>query len=74
MSYIKHCNDLSFKFYESNTLHALGIISSVNQQWWTLKCPHNTSVKKRYKLLLHWHNSAQFSIMYGPAAETETYP
>jgi hypothetical protein len=37
------------------------------------KCPQNTSVNKCYKLLLHRHNSAQFSIVYGQAVETETY-
>jgi len=38
------------------------------------KCAQNTSVNKHYKLLLHRHNSAQFSIMDGQAVETETYP
>jgi len=37
------------------------------------KCPQNMSVNKHYKLQLHRHNSAQFSIMYGQAVETETY-
>jgi hypothetical protein len=37
------------------------------------KCPKNTSINKHYKLLSHGDNSAQFSIMYGQAVQTETY-
>jgi hypothetical protein len=38
------------------------------------KCAQNTSANKRYKLLLHRHNNAEFSIIDGQAAETETNP